>query len=136
MSKQIKVSDEVHQRLMGAKSDTETVSDLIARLLDDSGRLTTAPIDEGDALVEQLDSSRPADTEVIDMSDWVDGDAPECCIDTIANDFKPGHVCSDWVRLGYTDKNGLRRQAWFNNRTGEFEFSDKWQKIKAEYKFQ
>lgn len=136
MSKQIKVSDEVHQRLMGAKSDTETVSDLIARLLDDSGRLATAPIDEADALVEQLDGSRPADTEVIDMSDWVDGDAPECCIDTIANDFKPGHVCPDWVRLGYTDKNGLRRQAWFNNRTGEFEFSDKWQKIKAEYKFQ
>lgn len=136
MSKQIKVSDEVHQRLMGAKSDTETVSDLIARLLDDSERLTTAPIDEGGALAEQLDSSRPADTEVIDMSDWVDGDAPECCIDTIANDFKPGHVCPDWVRLGYTDKNGLRRQAWFNNRTGEFEFSDKWQKIKAEYKFQ
>lgn len=136
MSKQIKVSDEVHQKLMGAKSDTETVSDLIARLLDDSGRLTTAPIDEGGALVEQLDSSRPADTEVIDMSDWVDGDAPECCIDTIANDFKPGHVCPDWVRLGYTDKNGLRRQAWFNNRTGEYEFSDRWQKIKAEYKFQ
>lgn len=136
MSKQIKVSDEVHQRLMGAKSDTETVSDLIARLLDDSGRLATAPIDEGDALVEQLDSSRPADTEIIDMSDWVDGDAPECCIDTIANNFKPGHVCPDWVRLGYTDKNGLRRQAWFNNRTGEYEFSDRWQKIKAEYMYQ
>ena len=80
--------------------------------------------------------TQPKDTEIIDMSDWVDGDAPECCIDTIANDFKPGHVCPDWVRLGYTDKNGLRRQAWFNNRTGEFEFSDKWQKIKAEYKFQ
>ena len=136
MSKQIKVSDEVHQKLMGAKSDTETVSDLIARLLDDSERLATAPIDEGGAFAEQLDSSRPADTEVIDMSDWVDGDAPECCIDTIANDFKPGHVCPDWVRLGYTDKNGLRRQAWFNNRTGEYEFSDRWQKIKAEYKFQ
>ena len=77
-----------------------------------------------------------SDTEIIDMSDWVNGDAPECCIDTIANDFKPGHVCPDWVRVGYTDKNGLRRQSWFNNRTGEYEFSDRWQKIKAEYKFQ
>lgn len=74
--------------------------------------------------------------EIIDMSDWVDGEAPGCCIDTIANNFKPGHVCSDWVRVGYTDKNGLRRQAWFNNRTGEYEFSDRWQKIKAEYMYQ
>ena len=51
MSKQIKVSDEVHQRLMGAKSDTETVSDLIARLLDGA----TAPVDEADALLDKLD---------------------------------------------------------------------------------
>lgn len=74
--------------------------------------------------------------EIIDMSDWVGGEAPECCIDTIANNFKPGHVCPDWVRVGYTDKNGLRRQAWFNNRTGEYEFSDRWRRIKAEYMYQ
>lgn len=87
------------------------------------------------------DTTQPAQStqssmEIIDMSDWVDGEAPECCIDTIANNFKPGHVCSDWVRVGYTDKNGLCRQAWFNNRTGEYEFSDRWQKIKAEYMYQ
>lgn len=137
MSKQVKVPDEVHQRLMGARMEGETAADVIARLLD-SERPTTTHVDEADTLVEQLDGAAPhqSDTEVIDMSDWVDGDAPGCCIDTIANDFKPGHVCPDWVRLGYTDKNGLRRQAWFNNRTGEYEFSDRWQKIKAEYKFQ
>lgn len=82
------------------------------------------------------DQDTSSGMEIIDMSDWVDGDAPECCIDTVANDFKPGHVCPDWVRVGYTDKNGLRRQAWFNNRTGEYEFSDRWQKIKAEYMYQ
>lgn len=80
--------------------------------------------------------TQPLPGTEVDMSDWVDGDAPECCIDTIANDFRPGHVCPDWVRLEYTDKNGGTRQGWYNKRTGEFEFSDKWQKIKAEYKFQ
>lgn len=117
MSKQIKVSDEVHAALMEAKVGAETASDTIARLLQGN----EAPSEMG---------------EIIDMSDWVDGAAPECCIDSIANDFKPGHVCPDWVRLGYTDKNGLPRQAWFNKKTGEYEFSDKWRQIKADYRYE
>lgn len=131
----VNIKESVRSRLKEqAKAAGKTLADYIEWLAEQ--KLAAAPIDEADALVEQLDSSRPADTEIIDMSDWVNGDAPECCIDTIANDFKPGHVCPDWVRVGYTDKNGLRRQSWFNNRTGEYEFSDRWQKIKAEYKFQ
>ena len=124
MPHQIKVTDELYDRLK-ERANGQPIPQLIRALLDEKESKGGA-----DAFVQ------PQDTEIIDMSDWVDGDAPECCIDTIANDFKPGHVCSDWVRLGYTDKNGLRRQAWFNNRTGEYEFSDRWQKIKAEYKFQ
>lgn len=135
MSKQIKVSDEVHQRLMDARKDTETVSDLISRLL---GGASTVQTDEADALLEQLDnkSEEFVPGTIVDMSDWVDGEAPACCIDTIANSFKPGHVCQDWVRLEYTDKNGLRRQNWFNKRTGEYEFSERWKKIKSEYEYQ
>lgn len=127
MSHQIKVTDELYDRLR-ARADGQPIPQLLRALLDGEDFK-----DKAGALVEQPPQS---DTEIIDMSDWVDGDAPECCIDTIVNDFKPGHVCPDWVRVGYTDKNGLRRQAWFNNRTGEYEFSDRWQKIKAEYKFQ
>jgi len=140
MSKQIKVSDEVHQRLMGAREDAETVSDLIARLLDYNERLamSTVQTNEADQLLEELDkkSEEFVPGVVVDMSDWVDGEAPACCIDTIANGFKPGHICPDWVRLEYTDKNGLRRQNWFNKRTGEYEFSERWKKIKSEYEYQ
>lgn len=122
MPHQIKVTDELYNRLK-ARANGQPIPQLLRALLDGEDFK-----DEGEV--------QPKDTEIIDMSDWVDGQAPECCIDSIANDFKPGHVCPDWVRLGYTDKNGLRRQAWFNNRTGEYEFSDRWQKIKAEYMYQ
>lgn len=104
MSKQIKVSDEVHQRLMGAKSDTETVSDLIARLLDDSGRLyaTTAPIDEADALVEQLDKQEwQVDPLIKDLGP---DELPECC-QTIYDD--PTSHCEHWEDrrpVGYWNK--------------------------------
>lgn len=94
--------------------------------------------DEADTLLEQLDnkSEEFVPGTIVDMSDWVDGEAPACCIDTISNSFKPGHICQDWVRLEYTDKNGLRRQNWFNKRTGEYEFSERWKKIKSEYEYQ
>lgn len=122
MPHQIKVTDELYDKLR-ARAAGQPIPQLLRALLDGKSFKDEAEV-------------QPKDTEIIDMSDWVDGEAPECCIDTIANNFKPGHVCSDWVRLGYTDKNGLRRQAWFNNRTGEYEFSDRWQKIKAEYMYQ
>lgn len=133
--KLLRIKPETHSRLkLRAAQEGLSMGEMIDKLL--GAEIAEKKQDEADILVEQLDGCRSADTEIIDMSDWVNGDAPKCCIDTIANDFKPGHVCSDWVRVGYTDKNGLRRQSWFNNRTGEYEFSDRWQKIKAEYKFQ
>lgn len=125
MSKQVKVSDEVHSLLMAARLEGETASDVIARVL---GR---APANS----VTTDEKTELPGTEV-DMSDWVDGEAPECCINSIVNKFAPGDICEDWVRLEYTDKNGLRRQSWFNKRTGEYEFSDRWNKIKAEYTYQ
>ena len=103
MSKQIKVSDKVHQRLMGAKSDTETVSDLIARLLDDSGRLATAPIDEGDALVEQLDKQQEWHVDPL-IKDLGPDELPECC-QTIYDD--PTSHCEHWEDrrpVGYWNK--------------------------------
>lgn len=106
-------------------------------------KLKEQAADKGMTLADYIESlaagASPAQslpgTEV-DMSDWVDGAAPECCIDSIANDFKPGHVCPDWVRLGYTDKNGLHRQAWFNKKTGEYEFSERWKQIRADYRYE
>ena len=129
MPKQIKVTDELYERLK-ARANGQPIPQLLRGLLDaedfkDEGK--------GDALLE-LSESVPG--TIVDMSDWVDGEAPACCIDTIANSFKPGCVCQDWVRLEYTDKNGLRRQNWFNKRTGEYEFSERWKKIKSEYEYQ
>ena len=101
MSKQIKVSDEVHQRLMGAKSDTETVSDLIARLLDDNKRLaaTTAPIDEADALLEELDNPKVDPM----LADLAPGELPECCQGIYDDPEHPVPTCEHWEK------------AWVNN---------------------
>lgn len=118
MSKQIKVSDEVHQRLMGAKSDTETVSDLIARLLDDGerlaattvpiddavalildGRPAAAPIDEADALLEELDNPK---VDPI-LADLAPGELPECCQGIYDDPEHPVPTCEHWEK------------AWVNN---------------------
>lgn len=119
MPHQIKVTDELYEQLR-ARANGKPIPQLLRSLLGDPAQ---APA-----------QSLPG-TEV-DMSDWVDGAAPECCIDSIANDFKPGHVCPDWVRLGYTDKNGLPRQAWFNKKTGEYEFSERWKQIRDDYRYE
>lgn len=99
MSKQIKVSDEVHKRLMGAKSDDETVSDLIARLLDDNKRLATAPIDEADALLEELDNPK---VDPI-LADLAPGELPECCQGIYDDPEHPVPTCEHWEK------------AWVNN---------------------
>lgn len=99
MSKQIKVSDEVHKRLMGAKSDAETVSDLIARLLDDNKRLATAPIDEADALLEELDNPK---VDPI-LADLAPGELPECCQGIYDDPEHPVPTCEHWEK------------AWVNN---------------------
>ena len=94
MSKQIKVSDEVHQRLMGAKSDTETVSDLIARLLDGA-----APVDEADALLEELDNPK-VDPIIANLAP---GELPECCQSIYDDPERPVPTCEHWEK------------AWVNN---------------------
>ena len=97
MSKQIKVSDEVHQRLMGAKSDSETVSDLISRLLDGAAN-------EADALLEQLD--KKSEEFVVDplIRDLGPDELPECC-QSIYDD--PKSHCEHWEDrrpVGYWNK--------------------------------
>ena len=136
MSKQIKVSDEVHQRLMGAKSDTETVSDLIARLLDDGERLAAttvpiddavarildgrpAPIDEADALLERLDNENehpedslsPEDRELFERLE--PGELPECCQEY----YTSGTKCRHWHKE-YVNYYGKRVIGYRNTLTG------------------
>lgn len=119
MPHQIKVTDELYEQLR-ARANGKPIPQLLRSLLGDPAQ----------------DPAQSLPGTEVDMSDWVDGAAPECCIDSIANDFKPGHVCPDWVRLGYTDKNGLHRQAWFNKKTGEYEFSERWKQIRADYRYE
>lgn len=117
MSKQIKVSDEVHKRLMGAKSDAETVSDLIARLLD--GATPTAPIDEADALLDKLDYQNehpestlsPEDQELFERLE--PGELPECCQEY----YTSGTKCRHWNKE-YVNYYGKRVIGYRNTLTG------------------
>ena len=121
MSKQIKVSDEVHQRLMGAKSDTETVSDLIARLLD--GRLATAPIDEADALVEQLDNENEHPEDYLSeedraiLRDLAPGELPACCQEIFDDPEHPVPACKH-CRQAYENYYGQRAWGYVNDLVG------------------
>ena len=115
MSKQIKVSDEVHQRLMGAKSDAETVSDLIARMLDYNERVSASVVqpDEADRLLEQLDNKyehpevclSAEDQKLFDSLE--PGELPECCQEYYSNGTKCRHWHKEYVKyfgkpvLGY-----------------------------------
>ena len=142
MSKQIKVSDEVHQRLMGAKSDAETVSDLIARLLDDSGRRApparpdarpavahTAPAtpppgpDEADALVEQLDNENEHPEDYLSEEDrailrnLAPGELPACCQEIFDDPEHPVPTCKHW-RQAYENYYGQRMWGYGNDLVG------------------
>lgn len=93
MSKQIKVSDEVHQKLMGAKKEGETVSDLIARLL--SGE---EPTDEADKLLESLDhkyENQPLDPLIADLAP---GELPPCCQEIYDDPEHPVPTCPHWEK--------------------------------------
>lgn len=92
MSKQIKVSDEVHQRLMGARKDTETVSDLIARLL---GGAST---DEADALLEQLDNKYENPSVDPLLANLAPGELPECCQGIYDDPERPVPTCEHWEK--------------------------------------
>lgn len=133
MSKQIKVSDEIHQRLMRAKKDSETVSDLISRLLDGGA----VPVDEADALLEQLDAQYEdgPTVETIDTSEWVAGVAPECCCDFYYN-YNYNHrsePCEHWKRVKWTDRNGKSKVNWYNDLINKFDFADDWKIAMQEY---
>lgn len=97
MSKQLKVSDEVHQRLMGARKDDETVSDLISRLLD-CERSTVAQSDEADVLLEQLDKQH--DDPSVDplLVDLEPGELPECCKSIYDDPEHPIPSCPHWEK--------------------------------------
>ena len=119
MSKQIKVSDEVHQRLMGAKSDTETVSDLIARLLDGA----TAPVDEADALLDKLDYQNEHPESTLSEEDkkllenLAPGELPACCQEIFDDPEHPVPTCKHW-RQAYENYYGQRMWGYVNDLVG------------------
>ena len=121
MSKQIKVSDEVHQRLMGAKSDAETVSDLIARLLDE--RPATTPVDEADALLEQLDNQNEHPEDYLSeedraiLRDLAPGELPACCQEIFDDPEHPVPTCKHW-RQAYENYYGQRMWGYVNDLVG------------------
>lgn len=88
MSKQIKVPDEVHAALMGAKREGETVADVIARLLGGSSNNT-------DALLTQLD--KQAEEAYVDplIRDLEPDELPECCQSIYGGSVKDR--CEHWV---------------------------------------
>ena len=120
MSKQIKVSDEVHQRLMGAKSDAETVSDLIARLLDER---PASPVDEADALVEQLDNQNEHPEDCLSeedraiLRDLAPGELPACCQTIFDDPENPVPTCKHW-RQAYENYYGQRMWGYVNDLVG------------------
>ena len=120
MSKQIKVSDEVHQRLMGAKSDDETVSDLIARLLD---KRPASPVDEADALVEQLDNENEHPEDYLSeedraiLRDLAPGELPACCQTIFDDPENPVPTCKHW-RQAYENYYGQRMWGYVNDLVG------------------
>lgn len=91
MSKQIKVSDEVHQKLMGAKKNGETVSDLISRLLGGEA-------DEADKLLEDLDNkyeNPPLDPLIANLAP---GELPPCCQEIYDDPEHPVPTCPHWEK--------------------------------------
>ncbi len=110
---------------MGAKSDAETVSDLIARLLDDGERLaaTTAPIDEADTLVEQLDYQNehpestlsPEDQEL--LANLEPEELPLCCQTIFDDPEHPVPTCKHW-RKAYENYYGQKMWGYVNDLVG------------------
>ena len=75
--KLLRIKPETHSKLkLRATQEGLSMGEMIDKML--GAEITEKKQDEADSLIEQLDSCRPADTEVIDMSAWANGDAPEC----------------------------------------------------------
>lgn len=133
MPKQIKVTDELYERLK-ARANGQPIPQLIRALLDGEGFK-----DEGDALLEQLDAQyekqNEPTVETIDTSEWVAGVAPECCCDFYYNynyNHKSG-PCEHWKRVRWTDRNGNSKVNWYNDLINKFDFADDWKIAMKEY---
>lgn len=131
MPKQIKVTDELYERLK-ARANGQPIPQLLRALLDGEGFK-----DEGDALLEQLDAQyeKQDDVEVIDTTEWVAGVAPECCCDFYYNYFynHKSEPCEHWKRVKWTDRNGNSKVNWYNDLINKFEFADDWKIAMKEY---
>ena len=131
MPKQIKVTDELYERLK-ARANGQPIPQLLRALLD-GGK------DEGDALLKQLDSQyekqNEPTVEAIDTSEWVAGVAPECCCDFYYNYFynHKSEPCEHWKRVRWTDRNGNSKVNWYNDLINKFEFADDWKIAMKEY---
>lgn len=131
MPKQIKVTDELYERLK-ARANGQPIPQLLRALLDGEDFK-----DEGDALLEQLDAQyeKQDDVEVIDTTEWVAGVAPECCCDFYYN-YNYNHKsepCEHWKRVRWTDRNGNSKVNWYNDLINKFEFADDWKIAMKEY---
>lgn len=129
MPKQIKVTDELYERLK-ARANGQPIPQLLRALLDGEDFK-----DEGDALLEQLDKQNETEVETIDTSEWVAGVAPECCCDFYYN-YNFNHKsepCEHWKRVRWTDRNGNSKVNWYNDLINKFEFADDWKAAMKEY---
>lgn len=102
MSKIIKVSDDVHFRLMAERRGGESASDVIARLL-------SQPVKSDEELADELVEKLAADPYA-DLKENLDGDElPECCQEIYSG--RKDDRCEHWV---------LRNGRWFNQVTNRY----------------
>lgn len=116
MPKQIKVTDELYERLK-ARANGQPIPQLLRSLLDGEK-------DEGDALLERLDyaSEHPESTLSPDDQALIDnlqpGELPDCCQE-IYNSYPvdPKDVCKHWTK-GYVNYYGRKVLGYQNTLTG------------------
>ena len=125
MSKQVKVPDEVHAALMGARMEGETAADVIARLLEYGERLaaTTVQVDEADILVDKLDyqnehpESTLSDEDRALLASLAPGELPPCCQEIFDDPEHPTPTCKHW-RQAYENYYGQRMWGYVNDLVG------------------
>lgn len=105
MSKIIKVTEDVHSRLMAERRGGESASDVIARLLNQPVKSDAELADE---LVEQL--SEKVDNPFASLRDSLDDDElPECCSNIYSG--RKEDRCEHWV---------IRNGRYFNKVTNRY----------------
>lgn len=121
MSKPIKVSDEVHAMLVGARKEGETISDVIARLFQPQPAQSAQS--EADKLLDDLanqydhpeTSLTPEDQKL--FSSLEPGELPECCQEY----FQDGTKCRHWQKT-YVNYYGRSVLGYRNILTGGSHF--------------